>query len=331
MSVFRQLISFLLNWDLYIPLWVRRLLAIVPFIFVLYILNDFFRTSHFIDFYISVQLSQRWIFSLSIVIILMCVNWYLEALKWKSLVTQSLNINTSSAIKAVLYGTSLGLITPNRIGDFSGRSLFLPKAFRSHGASATIFSSLSQNIPTFLFGGISCLLLYVDDKSLSIKSLLFGGGTLGLIGAGLFATVLFRASTAVSIFKFLHIATLKRYFGKLEQRYPISTLLRIATFAHIRYVIFIVQFWIIANIFIELDLLLAFECMAITYLSNTILPTNQIVELGVRLGMPAFILSFYGFASEPVAVSAFMIWLINLAIPSLIGSILSPDINKFAV
>ncbi len=327
MSALRQFFFFFLNWDSYIPLWAKRIITLIPFIFVLYSLIFFYRSSHFVSFLTNAKLASGWIYFLSASIILMGVNWFFEALKWKNLVVQSVNISIYLAIKAVLYGTSLGLITPNRVGDFSGRSLLLPQAYRTHGVSATIFSSLSQNIPTFLFGAISCFLLFVEGQLHSFRAILFAGITLGLFGAGLFTTVLFCTSSIASFFDVLKISSAKQYFVRLAHRFPTSVLLRIGVFSHIRYLIFIVQFWLIANIFIDLNLSLVFECMAATYLSNTVLPTNQLVELGVRIGMPAFILSFYGIAAEPIAIASFILWLVNLALPGLIGALISSSVK----
>ena len=56
---------------------------------------------------------------------LMCLNFLMESIKWKVVVANTNPISFTKAIKSVLVGQAFAFFTPNRIGDFAGRVLFL--------------------------------------------------------------------------------------------------------------------------------------------------------------------------------------------------------------
>ena len=66
---------------------------------------------------------QAWKFWL--VIVLVFVNWGFEAKKWKLLITPIQKMSFFTAFKSVLTGVTLSLNTPNRIGEYGGRILYV--------------------------------------------------------------------------------------------------------------------------------------------------------------------------------------------------------------
>ena len=55
----------------------------------------------------------------------MCLNWSIEAIKWRLLIKKMQPITFIEALKGVLSGVAVGTFTPNRIGEFGGRILYL--------------------------------------------------------------------------------------------------------------------------------------------------------------------------------------------------------------
>ena len=92
-----------------------------------------------------------WIIS-GAVILLMILNWSVEAIKWKALMERLNPISFKSALDGVLAGISTGLITPNRIGNFIGRTQLLDKELRTRATLLTFLSNLSQFVPSIFFG-----------------------------------------------------------------------------------------------------------------------------------------------------------------------------------
>jgi uncharacterized membrane protein YbhN (UPF0104 family) len=65
------------------------------------------------------------LWNLVAVVLLMIVNWSVEAFKWKISVAKIQPISFFKAFKAVLSGISFSVSTPNRVGEYLGRVLLL--------------------------------------------------------------------------------------------------------------------------------------------------------------------------------------------------------------
>ena len=62
---------------------------------------------------------------LIIVFIGQFINWWLESLKFRALISKTESINKWDAIKSVYAGNAIGVLTPNKVGTFVGRALCL--------------------------------------------------------------------------------------------------------------------------------------------------------------------------------------------------------------
>jgi hypothetical protein len=82
------------------------------------------------------------------VILLVFVNWGLEARKWQLLMKGIQPMNFITAFKSVLCGVTLSLNTPNRIGEYGGRILFVNDGNRLKAVTLSIAGSISQLIIT---------------------------------------------------------------------------------------------------------------------------------------------------------------------------------------
>ena len=52
---------------------------------------------------------------------MMFLNWLVEALKWRYMISKIENISIMTAYRAVLTGITVSTFTPNRIGEYGGR------------------------------------------------------------------------------------------------------------------------------------------------------------------------------------------------------------------
>src|SRR5215211_4547039 len=105
----------------------------------------------------SVQSSR--IVNLVLVLVMMGVNWALEAWKWKLSVASIYPVSLLQSVKAVLSGVSFSVTTPNRVGEYLGRMLYMPEGSRLKSISVTLVGSLSQLLVTFLSGLAGFILL----------------------------------------------------------------------------------------------------------------------------------------------------------------------------
>ena len=73
------------------------------------------------------------------------------------------------SLKAIFSGVSFSVTTPNRIGEYFGRMLYMNEGNRLKVISLTILGSLSQLIVTILFGLLGLLILQSDIDKLNLS------------------------------------------------------------------------------------------------------------------------------------------------------------------
>ena len=87
-----------------------------------------------------------------LVILLALVNWGIEARKWQVLLKPLQSIRFLRAYRSVLSGLALSLNTPNRMGEYGGRILYVKEGSRLKAISLSIAGSISQLIITLALG-----------------------------------------------------------------------------------------------------------------------------------------------------------------------------------
>ena len=94
---------------------------------------------------------------LTLVIVLMIVNWALEGIKWKMLIDKLHPITWLEAFEGILFGVTFSLFTPSRIGEFGGR-IFALNTDRKQAIVSTMFGSAAQIVINLSLGAFGLLL-----------------------------------------------------------------------------------------------------------------------------------------------------------------------------
>lgn len=87
-------------------------------------------------------------------LLLVGLNWSLEAFKWRSLLAYALVQSFAESLRAVLGGVALALFTPNRIGEYGGRVYWLPETVRWQGIIALLAGNMLQLSVNLIYGSI---------------------------------------------------------------------------------------------------------------------------------------------------------------------------------
>jgi hypothetical protein len=107
------------------------------------------------------------ILTLVFIIALAFVNWGLEAYKWKKMTGVVEEISFTTAFHSIFTGLAAGFATPNRIGDYYGRTLQYKKTHALKIAAINLISGFAQFIATAGFGvcGIFYLMLNAENST----------------------------------------------------------------------------------------------------------------------------------------------------------------------
>src|SRR5690606_33009374 len=115
------------------------------------------------------------IWNLVAVFFLMLLNWSLETFKWKLAVSKVQQVDFFTAFRAVLSGVSFSVTTPNRVGEYLGRVLYMKEGNRLKAISLTITGSISQLIITLIMGFTGLIILKpLIEKAQLITSFWYG-------------------------------------------------------------------------------------------------------------------------------------------------------------
>ncbi|MFN8289292.1 MAG: lysylphosphatidylglycerol synthase transmembrane domain-containing protein [Chitinophagaceae bacterium] len=270
------------------------------------------------------------------VILLMLVNWLIEAVKWKLVLKKVQAISLFKAFKAVLSGVSFSATTPNRVGEYAGRVLFLDEGNRLRSVSLTIVCSLSQLLITILMGCAGLLLLMnkistvhlagTGTGSLWVKLLLYGAVAALLV----LALFYFRISLFGKLFEKLPWLNKHTYLVKEVEALETPLLLRLLLLSFVRFLVFCLQYYLVFQLFeINAGWWNTFLMMCVIFLVLAVIPTFAVAELGVRGTVTWEFMKIFTTNSLGVTITTASIWFINLIVPAIAGSILIAGVKLF--
>jgi len=287
-------------------------LKVIVFVATLYFIYiKVFKNDHFLQLLDnSTQLTIKSYVIFAIVVLLMPFNWILEAFKWQKLLINIEIIRLSTALKAVWAGLTINNWVPNRMAEFLGRMLFLKKENRNQSVSGTLTGGLAQFIVTLIIGIFSLVFIYPQLLP-HWYFLLAGCVTLLLL---IFYYNLNALNFITKKFRFFDKYTQVLHFYSLKQ---LSFILVLAT---LRYAVYLLQYFLILNIFCEnISWYQGFAGVSVVFLVQALLPAVTITEIGTRGAAVLFVFQQFTHNSVALLLSAYTVWLINIIIPSLFG------------
>lgn len=272
----------------------------------------------------------------SVLVVLSFLNWALEAVKWKMLSGKLEPVSFAMALCGVLYGVTLGMVTPKRYGEFLGRTMVLIPANRIRGMVINVAGSLSQLSITMVFGllaVVAALMLAHPGLTFFDGSILFKNPTFAVALVGLVLVVLALFGVRPVGRKINNHQAAPRWLKPFEvfQELNSREMISLIGWSLLRYLIFVIQFYVFLVIFkVPMDLTTAFLLLAISYLFLSPIPVSAVVEAGVRgsVVLVVFELFFSRMSGivpgvELSLVAAMLgLWLVNLALPAMAGALL---------
>lgn len=251
-------------------------------------------------------------------LLLMFVNWFLEALKWKILIAEVKHISMVRALKAILNGLAFGLFTPFRVGDAITRIAHIDDKNKSIALGSVFIARSSQLISTLIFGVIA---LFLFDY-LQVINTFF----LILI---IFISIIIYFKMSVLLVLLQKIKWIDSYikYIKIIETYTTNDLIIALSLSFIRYGVIIFQYYLMFLIFnIDISFFNVIIGVAITLLVKSILPILSVAgDFGVREVVAIYIFSFFDIAAVQILMVTVSIWLINVVFPSLVGAFLTKN------
>jgi hypothetical protein len=291
---------------------------------------------------------------LALLLVLAAVNWMLEAVKWKLLAGKLEPISIGKAFRGILYGVCLGFVTPKRSGEIAGRALVLKPGNQVKGMLINMAGGLSQLGVTLVVGLASLgWVIYFrgtaasHDASipsgLAAASDIVAASSEPATASGPSLAIFPLAILLALIFLLLYSHRLLRWYlstpGIPKWTTRVSVLLqvsrpelgRLVGLSFIRYLVFLLQFFLLLQVFqTPISLYASFLLLSITYLVLAAIPLSALGEAGIR---GSVVLLAYGWIAAGVPVPPLVetglvagilgLWLVNLVLPALAGAALA--------
>jgi uncharacterized membrane protein YbhN (UPF0104 family) len=259
---------------------------------------------------------------------LVFVNWGIEARKWQILIKPLENFSFFTAFRSVLAGCSITMLTPNRVGEYGGRILYVKEENRLDAIPLTILGSISQLFVTVLMGTAG--LLYLKFYS--------GNTQLFTFFPTYTAEVLLAVSICAAIFLlliYLRVSLLVNFLGRIPylkkfvshiillNTFSRKQLLRILFLSFLRYTVFILQYILFLQAMqVQISFFTCYWLLTIFYLVMAMAPTIGFTELPIRAAASLQILQLFSNNLIGIQAASLGIWIINLVVPAVVGSLL---------
>lgn len=271
-----------------------------------------------------------------LLIVLMLINWGIEAKKWQVLASRIEQVNYFTAFKAVLSGLSLSLFVPNGIGDYAGRIAYMHEGNRLRSVTLTLVGSMAQLMVT-LSGGFFGLLYLREHAWKNVNELqglavFWVNGIMFLIamGALLILFIYFKLGWLTIMFEKIPIVYKYRFMVENLEHISRNDLTRILLLSFVRFCVFIVQYLLMLHIFnVQLNTTDAVCTICVLFLVLAILPTIPVADLGMRGEAGLQLFGILTSSTPGIVATTAGIWLVNLIVPAVAGSLFILGIKLF--
>ena len=246
-----------------------------------------------------------------ILCLLMFANLFVESIKWNVVIKHNNPQSIYKSLKSVFIGQAFAFFTPNRIGEYAGRTMFLNAGNKLMGIAQMAWTSYAQLLITIVLGTMA---LYFNLSAYAVlnKSWLF------------WVQLLSPFVGLLAIFFFFYNNAWKGWLSPLNiLQIKNSVKFQLLGWSLIKYVCFLVQYILLAKLLkMDLPIYTLSMSLSIMFLCLSILPTISATEWVVRGQVLIMILTpFYSNNITVVSLSS-IIWGINFLIPAILGTML---------
>ena len=259
--------------------------------------------------------------TMAFVVLLMVVNWVLESFKWQYLARTLVTISIWEAIEAIFCGLTWAIFTPNRIGEYGGRVMFLPNRKRIHGVFAMAVGSFGQNVITNVTGLLASL--WFIYYFLSINSWLYLGIAVLIIAFLILLNIFyFNIRWLVHLLDRMRFLQKYRRFFDIMGRYSHHELLTVIGYSLARFFVFSFQYYLVIHLLLpELPFFQMMMTVIVFIFIQSALPSLDLLDIGVRSFTAAHLFSYITNQQLAIIAAVSSIWLVNLIIPAALGSV----------
>lgn len=302
-------------------IWLLKMALLIASLYVIYhqviVKDNFLQT---MNEYAALLNNRNAMLIILVLLAMMVLNWLIEAVKWKILVSKIQHVSLPRSFKAILSGITVSFFTPNRIGEYAGRVLHVDYNSRIKAVLATVVGSMNQLLVTIITGTIAFLFtlrsVFADER------IVFAGiASLSVLGMVALSVVYFNISYFYDFLKrFKWLKRLDEYI-KVFSYYHNHELSIVTFLSAFRYIVFTLQYILLLSLLgVDIDFWNAYRLILLIFLVMAVIPTFILTELSVRGSVALYFMQSYSDNATGIVAASFSLWFINLAIPAVAGA-----------
>ncbi len=272
----------------------------------------------------TINLNDAWAQRKSVVfliigLILLPLNLALETWKWRILAGSTGYITWREAITSYLAGLSFSFFTPNRIGEYPGRILYLQRPNTMRLVSVSILGSFAQLFAVMFFGIGGLIYFNISYPGTWQK---------GILGATILTCLVIvwiylrfeKWAPVLEQFKWLRKFLT---YSQLLKRFTTKDELVILGISMLRFIVFSAQYLVILHWMNVCFPVFDGFCMSVLFFwAMAAIPSVAFAEIGIRGSVSLMLFGYLSDNSIGILAATFILWTINLALPAIIGSFL---------
>ena len=271
-----------------------------------------------LDFYVFIQfLKENEFFSIKTTLFLLFLtffNWFLEVLKWKTLVATIEQISFKNALEQSLGSLTASLFTPNRIGEYGAKAIYFNSAKRKKVVLINLLSNMMQMGVTVVFGSIGLLLL---NSKYDLNINYYNVSKFLVIIVVIVSFTVFGLKQNKFKIKGFSTSRLIQFFKTISAKTKITGILLSIT----KYLVFSFQFYYLLHVFgVNVSYYNAMIVITTMYLLASIIPSIFIFDVVIKSSVAVYLFSIVGVNDFTTLSIVTLMWLLNFVLPSLFGS-----------
>lgn len=270
------------------------------------------------DLLYSSAISLNGLFCFSLCLLLIPINWGIEAYKWKLITAPIQHVSYKTATKSVYSGVCLGNLAPGRATEFLAKIIYFKIELRPKITVLHFVGGMFQLSITIITGFIALLFTLSDFENDSVW-MTYTTSTIGIILLIVLVVCIYKIN---SILNFISKKVSKDTPVE-DFNYSFSglALLQLFGFSALRYAVFFLQFLLLIFLFQQNITVAIFPGIALYFLITTTIPMISVLEAAIRAAVALVVFKDSGIDNTALALSSLLIWLVNIILPSIIGYI----------
>ncbi|MCG8607889.1 flippase-like domain-containing protein [bacterium] len=241
---------------------------------------------------------------LGVAVILFVPNIAVQVAKWHYLLRlANPRHSVTASYQSFMVGYPLAFVTPGRLGEI-GRAFFVKGISQVKTLKLFFLDKVTNGIVVICSGLTAISILYADELSFPMRLLLWG-----LVGLSCLAG-------AAGVW----LRPCARWLGRVIRIHHFDSghYLAVMSCSVLFYLVYLSQFMLLVFAFQPSSTASVFPAASSVFLVKTLIPIS-FSDLGIREGAAVFFLGTIGVSQAAAFSAAFLLFVINIGIPTLMG------------